>query len=48
MDTPTESFDDLKSAMQNYGIDIKKYQADGSLIIVKGEDLYKNAGNPDL
>ena len=34
--------------MQNYGIDTKKYEEDGSLFIQKGEDIYKNPAKPDL
>jgi hypothetical protein len=34
--------------MKNYGIDTPRFEDNGSLIIIKGEDLYKNPENPDL
>lgn len=46
--TPASSYEKTKQAMQNYGIDINKYEKNGSLIIVKGEDIYKNGERPDL
>jgi hypothetical protein len=38
----------LRNAMQNYGIDTKKYEEDGSLFLQRGEDAYKNPAKPDL
>ncbi len=46
--TATEPTDSVKIAMRESGIDVQKYEGDGSLLIVRGEDLYKNAENPDL
>jgi hypothetical protein len=39
---------ELRKAMQNYGIDTKKYEEDGSLFIHKAEDAYKNPAKPDI
>lgn len=50
--TATESIDEVKNAMQKYGINIQYYEkeegGDGSLIIIRGEDIYKNPDNPDI
>lgn len=46
--TPGSYSEDLRNALQNYGIDTKKYEGDGSLYIQKGEDAYKNPAKPDL
>lgn len=52
--TATESIDEVRNAMQRYGIntqDYEKKEEEGngrSLIIIRGEDLYKNADNPDI
>jgi len=51
--TATESIDEVRNAMQNYGINTRYYEKEeeegnGSLIIIRGEDLYKNADNPDI
>jgi hypothetical protein len=45
---PGSYSEELRSAMQNYGIDTKKYEEDDSLFIQKGEDAYKNPAKPDL
>jgi MEDS: MEthanogen/methylotroph, DcmR Sensory domain len=45
---PGSYSEELRNAMQNYGIDTKKYEEDGSLFIQKGEDIYKNPAKPDL
>jgi hypothetical protein len=34
--------------MQNYGIDVKRYEEDGSLFLQKGEEIYKDPVKPDL
>ncbi|MBA3978096.1 MAG: MEDS domain-containing protein [Nitrosopumilus sp.] len=47
----TESIAKLRKLMQKYGIDVHQYEkesGDGSLIILKGDDLYKNPDNPDI
>jgi hypothetical protein len=53
----TESIDEVRSAMQRYGINTQYYEKEKeeeqekgncSLIIIMGEDLYKNADNPDI
>jgi MEDS: MEthanogen/methylotroph, DcmR Sensory domain len=50
--TATESIDEVRNAMQSYGINTRYYEKEeegnGSLIIIRGEDLYKNADNPDI
>jgi hypothetical protein len=50
--TATESVEEVRKSMKRHGIDTTKYeandQADGSLLIVKGEDLYINDENPDI
>jgi hypothetical protein len=45
---PGSSVDELRTAMENYGIEVKKYEADGSLIIAKGEDIYLDPLKPDI
>jgi MEDS: MEthanogen/methylotroph, DcmR Sensory domain len=45
---PGSYSEDLRNEMQNYGIDIKKYEEDGSLFIQKGEEIYKDPVKPDL
>jgi hypothetical protein len=34
--------------MNCYGIDTKEYEQNGSLILIRGEELYKNAEKPDI
>jgi hypothetical protein len=52
--TATESIDEVRNSMQRYGINTQYYEKEkeekgnGSLIIVRGEDLYKNTDNPDI
>jgi len=50
--TATESVEEIRKSMQRHGINTLQYEedgdGDGSLIIVKGEELYKNAENPDV
>ncbi|HEY0579776.1 MAG TPA: MEDS domain-containing protein, partial [Candidatus Nitrosocosmicus sp.] len=46
--TATESIEQVRYSMKNYGIDTAKFEDNGSLIIIIGEDLYKNPENPDL
>ena len=50
--TATESVEEIRKSMQRHGINTLQYeengQGDGSLIIVRGEELYKNAENPDV
>jgi hypothetical protein len=50
--TATESIDEVRNAMQSYGINTRYYEKEeegnGSFIIIRGEDLYKNADNPDI
>jgi hypothetical protein len=51
--TATESIDEVRNAMQSYGINTRYYEKEkgegnSSLIIRRGEDLYKNAHNPDI
>lgn len=46
--TATEIPDKVREGMRQYGIDVQKYEADGSLLIVRGKDLYKDSENPDL
>jgi hypothetical protein len=45
---PGSYSEDLRKEMQNYGIDTKRYEEDGSLIIQKGEEIYKDPVKPDL
>jgi MEDS: MEthanogen/methylotroph, DcmR Sensory domain len=45
---PGSYSEDLRYGMQNYGIDVKKYEEEGSLTIQKGEDIYKDPVKPDL
>lgn len=46
--TATEPLENVRAAMNEYGIDTKKYEQNGSLILIRGEELYKNAEKPDL
>jgi KaiC/GvpD/RAD55 family RecA-like ATPase len=52
--TATESIDEVRNAMQKYGINTQYYEkkeeekGNGSLIIMRGKDLYKNTDNPDI
>jgi hypothetical protein len=46
--TATESIEQVRYSMKNYGIDTARFEGNDSLIIIKGEDLYKNPENPDL
>jgi hypothetical protein len=49
--TATESIDDVRKSMQKYGINTRQYEeesGDGSLIILRGEEIYKNPKNPDI
>lgn len=50
--TATQSIEEVRSAMRKYGIDTNRFQeSDGggtSLLIIKGEDLYKDPEHPDL
>jgi hypothetical protein len=46
--TPSESYEETQNAMRRYGIDIERYQQDNSLLVVKGEDIYKEGDKPDL
>lgn len=45
---PGSYAEDLRNEMQNYGIDVKRYEEDGSLFIQKGEEIYKDPVKPDL
>lgn len=45
---PGSYSEELRNAMQVYGIDTKNYEEDGSLFIQRGEDAYKNPAKPDL
>ena len=45
---PGSYAEELRNGMQNYGIDTKKFEEDGSLFLQKGEDAYKNPARPDL
>lgn len=44
----TESVEEVKNAMKSYGLDAQKHVEDGDLVIIRGEDLYKDPKNPDL
>jgi MEDS: MEthanogen/methylotroph, DcmR Sensory domain len=44
---PGSYSEELRNAMQSYGIDTK-YEDDGSLVIQKGEEIYKDPAKPDL
>ena len=49
--TATESIEEVRNAMQRSGIstgDYEREKGNGSLIIMKGEGLYKTADNPDI
>lgn len=45
---PGSYTEDLRNKMQNYGIDVKRYEEDESLFIQKGEEIYKDPVKPDL
>ena len=47
--TADESPSYIKRLMKSkYGIDVEKYDADGSLLVLTGKDLYKDPEGPDL
>src|SRR5918994_7748113 len=46
--TYADSLEGLRNAMQNHGIDVKKYEQEGSLVLARGADLYKDPESPDL
>ncbi len=49
--TATQSTDEVRKSMQKHGINTYQYEegsGDGSLIILRGEEIYKNPNNPDL
>lgn len=50
--TATESKEKISKSMQHHGINTLEYEnnghGDGSLLIIKGDELYKNAENPDV
>ena len=48
MQRQQNQWEQVRDAMQKYGIDTVGYEASGILIVVKGEDLYKNPESPDL
>jgi hypothetical protein len=39
---PGSYSEELRNEMQNYGIDTKRYEEDGSLFIQKGEDIQES------
>lgn len=45
---PGSYSEDLRNEMQNYGIDIEKYDEDGTLFIQKGEEIFGDPVKPDL
>lgn len=45
---PGSYSNELRKEMENYGIDVNKYEEDGSLVIQKGEEIYKDPVKPDL
>jgi hypothetical protein len=45
---PGSYSEELRNAMQSYGIDTNKYEENGSLVIQKGEDIYKDPVKPNL
>lgn len=45
---PGSAVNEIRSLMQDYGIDIQKYEAEGSLYIISGEDSFKDPFKPDL
>jgi hypothetical protein len=45
---PGSYSEDLRKEMQSYGIDTKKYEERGDLVIQKGEEIYKDPVKPDL
>ena len=46
--TATETPDKVRNGMKHYGIDVQTYETNESLLILRGEDLYKDPENPDL
>lgn len=55
--TATESLEEIRKSMQSYGINTKLYEKgesaetnvdEFSLILVRGEEIYKQATNPDI
>jgi hypothetical protein len=46
--TYADSLEGLRNAMQKHGIDVKRYEDEGSLVLARGADLYKVPENPDL
>ncbi len=46
--TATETPDKVRNSMTHYGIDVQKYETNDSLLVVRGEDLYKDPENPDI
>lgn len=51
--TATESVEEIRKVMQRHGINTLQYENEekrdeSSLLIVRGEELYKNAENPDI
>jgi DcmR-like sensory protein len=45
---PGSYSEELRNEMQKYGIDTRRYEEDGSLVIQKGEEIYKDPSKPDL
>ncbi len=46
--TATETVNKVRDDMKQFGIDVQEHENEGSLVIVRGEDLYKDPENPDL
>ncbi len=52
--TATDSKEEIRKSMQSHGINTLEYEnnghghGDGSLLLMSGEELYKNAENPDI
>ncbi len=46
--TAIEPLEKVRKAMIEYGIDTDGYEKNGSLILIKGDELYKDAAKPDL
>ena len=44
----SEEIEEERDAMQIYEIDTENYEANGSLLLLKGKDLYQDPKNPDL
>ena len=45
---PGSYSEELRNEMQSYGIDTIRYEEDGSLVIQKGEEIYRDPVRPDL